>query len=394
MTARLETTPLSTPAALAARAGGLLATLRDSRFVGTLLRFRWAVLCLLTVGSVAADSGQPPLDVGLFLPDGRLLLSPDWAHVFADKAVQAGPVLLAIYGAVADFSEGAALSPLLVLSMLVQLGTVIVVVRLVRRASREFFPHVDSAPRELAAGLLVLVLGLPSQAYLSGHPSELLIAVLWCHAALDVRAGKMWHAAGRVVLAGSLVTQGALGVAVLFGRPGPMRRVLKPALGVVGACAAVYLPFQVFGVVHTGELTWPIAPTSALAPFFGAGTSIGWSGRLLQAALTLGAGVLIARLLSSERLAIWIIPATLALVRVSIDPQVFEYYWIGAQAAYVLAVCLTDRRTLRRWLPALVAGYAVLLADNGAPMVPAAIALTGLTATAVLTWQARRAAPA
>jgi hypothetical protein len=359
------------------RAAATLAGVGDAPIVALLTRLRWLVIGCALALTVVLDSRQDPMDVEVFVRAGETMLSGDWRQAFADPAVQVGPGMLAFYGGLAQLCSALQLPLNLTLSAVLQAASLWFVLHLLRRVRRVRRVTAggtgasSDAGRELLAGVLLLLLGVPSVAHMSGHPSELAIALLWAHAGLDLREGKVWRPVLLIVCAATLVTHGALGIALLAGLPGPWRRVLLPGAATVAAAALVYLPFTLFGVVHTQQLVWPVVSSSSLAPFLGVGYPFGWSERILQACAAGAVGLLLARAFRGSDVAFWVVPCGIIALRVASDPIVSSYYWYGVQALVVAAVCAADRASVQRWWAAYLAGYPLALSNAPWPPIVA-----------------------
>jgi hypothetical protein len=353
-----------------------LAAISDSRAVRTAVRFRWPILLLLTAAQVAVDANGITSDVTLFRIAGERLLSADWADTFADPDVQAGPLLLLFYGLLSHAAAEVGVSFELTLSIVVRIGLVWLVLGLVRRACR-LLSLPQGEMRQLGAGLLLVVLDVPGICYLSGHPSEVLVVVLWAHAVFDVAGGSTWRAALWITVAALVVTQGAVGLVILFGARPLRRRVLVTAAA-ISALVTALAPFAVFGVVRTQDFVWTVSSNSLWGPILGGGHHFPWLARLGEGAAMGAVGVLAMRAHPPRNVGHWLVPATIVVARLLLDPTSFEYYWAGAQAMYVVGVATFDRRTWRRDLPFYLAGYPILLHGLAPSVYAAAVALVAL----------------
>ena len=210
----------------------------------------------------------------------------------------------------------------------------------------------------LAAGgtTLVLVLGLPSFAYTSGHAAQLLVSLLWLNAFFDVREGRSGRAALLVGASAALETWGLLGVALL--RP-------RVAAGAVAVAGALYLPFALAGDFRMAEYRWAVAdgtPVSLLVD-----GEFPWSLRLAQGVLAVAVGAAI--VLATRRSVTGGVAAAGAVVavRLLLDPERHGWYWIAPQLlAIALGVAL-----LALYVRDEVEGAAEDVVDPPGPPAPA-----------------------
>jgi hypothetical protein len=348
----------------AASAAG--ARVRDSRAVAVAARYRWPLFALLVALSVWNDAHAVPLDVLVFQRAGRHLLSGAWRTTFADPSLQAGPVFLAVYGA---------LRSQLAVSLVVQPLTVAGLVLTVRRARRALGLGPD-ARAELIAGVVLLALQVPSGAYLDGHPAQVLLPLLWVHAALDAREGRPVRAGLLLALGANVETWALLGVPVLLWLPAWRQRVASVAVAAVAAVAPL-LPFLLLGTVRTQEYVWRVEPGVPVAPLVG--PTFPWWLRLAQALAAAGAGALAWRLLRRLPEAVWAVPLAVVVVRLLLDPILYGYYWLAANALATVAAGVATRRA---W-PALLGAYAVLLEPLVGVWAAVCLCLAGLALTAL-----------
>jgi hypothetical protein len=228
--------------------------------------------------------------------------------------------------------------------------------------------------RELAAGLLVIVLDLPATCYLSGHPSEMIVVVLWSHAVLDMAEQRSWRAGLWIAFSAALVTQGAVGLVILLGSPRRRRRLIVTSAAAL-VVIAVYAPFAFLGVVRTQDYVWTVAGSSLWGPLLGSGHEFPWSARLVQGAAMGIVGLLAIRRLHGRAITWWLVPAVIMLMRLLLDPTNFEYYWTGVESMYVVGLCTANPSSWRRDVPFYIAGYPILLHGAAPAVFPAAIAL-------------------
>jgi hypothetical protein len=158
-----------------------------------------------------------------------------------------------------------------------------------------------------------------------GHPADAVLPLIWILAAVDARRG---HARRAGVLVG--LSAGPRDVedprrrcagpcATAPGSPGrhrgggrhgsrpvsalpPRRPLLDALVRVAGDCAVAAVP---------------VPP---------AGTPFGWSLRLAQGAVAVGAGAAVARLLHRSGHALWVVPLAIVAARLLLDPLLISYY--------------------------------------------------------------------
>lgn len=277
---------------------------------------------------VRAEGG----DTWMFANAGRTLLSSNWSHAFADQSIQVGPLQLALYGSVGRSPD--------VLAMVLAAAAALLVMAAARAAGVE-------RPRLLLfAGVAAVATGLTTHVFDAGHPANGLLPLLWILAAAEARRGKTLRAAIVVGLSTGFETWGILGLAVLALAPSA-RGAARAAL--LAACVAglLYLPFVVTGHFAMGGFRWQIASQSLLGHVFAPGTPFGWPLRLAQGAVAVAAGVLVARLAQRSAHVLWLVPLSVVLVRLALDPRDHGYYFDGVQSVALIALALVAARGLR-----------------------------------------------
>jgi hypothetical protein len=341
------------------------ARVRDSRVVAFAARWRWPLLAVLVLLSVANDRHAEPLDVTYFRHAGEHLLSGRWRTTFADPGLQAGPLFVAVYGALSRLHFS--------VSLVVQPLALFAVVLTVRRARRVLGLGED-ARAELLAGLVLLALQVPSGAYLNGHPAQVLLPVLWVHAALDAREDRVVRAGLLLALGAAIETWALLGVPVLLALPSWRRRALATATAAVGAAATV-APFG--GEYASQRLVWHVSAGAPVAHLLGTGAAFPWWLRLVQAAAAVGAGAAVWWRIREESAAVWAVPLAVVAVRLLLDPVEYDYYWIAAQTLAAVAAGVATRRA---W-PALLAAYVVVVEPLLGVVATVVLCLVGLSGT-------------
>jgi hypothetical protein len=149
-----------------------------------------------------------------------------------------------------------------------------------------------------------------------------------------------------VGLSAGLETWGILGLAVLALAPSS-RGAIRSA--VLAGCVAgvVYLPFVAAGHFAMGGYRWEIASQSLLGHVFAPGTPFGWPLRLAQGALALAAGVLVARAARGTAHVLWLVPMSVVVARLALDPRDHGYYFDAVQAVALVALALVAAHGLR-----------------------------------------------
>jgi hypothetical protein len=290
---------------------------------------------LLWVGPAAAAAALEHVvrteggDTWIFVKAGRVLMSANWSHAFADQGTQVGPLQLALYGSVGRW-PGA-------LAMLLAATAALLVMAAARAAGVE-------RPRLLMlAGIAAVATGFTTHVFDAGHPANGLLPLLWIVAAVEARRGRALRAALVVGLSAGFETWGLLGLAVLALAPS-LRSAARSA--VLAGCVAglLYLPFVVSGHFAMERYRWQIASQSLLGHVFAPGTPFGWPLRLAQGAAVLVIGAIVARLGLMSVHAVWLVPMSIVLARLALDPQEHGYYFDGVQATALVALTLVAAR--------------------------------------------------
>lgn len=324
---------------------------------------RLLVVGVATVLAALLDVGHPTADWHIFVDAGRTMLSPEWRSTFADPSVQAGPLLLLLSAVAAVAAESTGIAVAAILSVITYAAAgfgAIAVYRLVCRTFER--PAVPAV--ELGASLAVLLLGLPSESFLSGHSAHVWVPLLWVLAAGSAVRGSAVVAGVLVAAAAGVETWGLLGVPVLLLAPSGLG--VAVGLGSAGlAVAALFGPFHLLGTVRTGEYVWGVNPGAPIAVIAGL-EEVGWAFRLLQGGAAALAGA-VAALVARRRggtTAVWAVPLLVLVVRLVLDPLSYTYYYASAGflGIWLTAVLLAERRAAA--VPALVATYLLLVAGD------------------------------
>jgi hypothetical protein len=289
--------------------------------------FLWVAVLALAAGVALTDTRTDGGDVAFFLDVGTTLLSGDWAQTYADPAVQSGPLQLAFFGLGAWIPWG-------VLAVLAQVGgTALLVFALLRVLGPRAVPGWWIV---LGFGWSVVVLGLPLTALTGGHPAHLLVPALWLLAGAEARRGRTLAAGALVGVAAGWETWGLLGVAVLV--VAPRARAALAGGGIATAIAgALFLPFVLAGEFAMGDYAWRIAGSTLPGLVLEPGSAFPWGLRLVQAAAAVAAGAAVAWRLRRTPHAVTASLATVAVVRLALDPVFYSWYWVSLLALVLAA---------------------------------------------------------
>jgi hypothetical protein len=170
-----------------------------------------------------------------------------------------------------------------------------------------------------------LAVGIISDMWEWGHPSELLIALTWLLAARAARRDRLVVAGLFVGLSAGFETWGLLGAPVLFLLP-QLRRTITAGVLALLATVAVYAPFALGGDFHMFDLHWAIVG-GAPGYFFGSGQTFSWPMRLAEAVIVVSFGSALAWRLRRFGASTWIVPALTSMCRLALDPVRYGYYW-------------------------------------------------------------------
>jgi hypothetical protein len=266
-----------------------------------------------------ADSG----DLVYFVHQGERLLSGGWADTFADPTLQSGPLQLVVTGAVRSTEA---------LAFFLELGVAALLLVVLGRlgVSRRW---------QLLIGLAAVATGLTHGAFVDGHPAEVVTPLLWTLAALEARQGATRRAGTLVAASAGFELWGVLGGVVLL--LAPKLRDAGRGLVVEGALVAgMFAPFAVFGEFRMFDYEWRVASGTLLSLVVPVGTHFGWPLRLAQAGLACGLGGLLAWRMRRSPHAVWLVPLTVVVARILLDPLAYGWYWLAAQALALVGAAL------------------------------------------------------
>ena len=253
-------------------------------------------------------------DADSFARAGSVLLSSNWQHTYSDSWLQAGPfeMIVCLLGRTLGGSlRGEAIS-LNMIGAATLLGVATVVLR------RSWKPIAIAAGGALAIGII-------SDMWEWGHPSELFIALIWLLAARAARRDQLLVAGLLVGISAGFETWGLLGAPVLFLLP-QLRRTVAAGVAALVAAATVYAPFALGGDFHMFDLHWAIVG-GVPGYFFGSGQTFSWPMRLAEALIVVSVGSALAWRLRRFRASVWLVPALTSLCRLALDPVRYGYYW-------------------------------------------------------------------
>lgn len=278
-------------------------------------------------GAVAyLDRGADTGDLIYFVHRGEALLTPAWADTFSDESLQAGPLLLAIVGALDNFT---------LLAFVIELGVAALLLHVLGRLGA-------SDRVKLGIGLIAVLSGFTHGAFVDGHPAQAFIPLLWVLAAVWARDDRVFAAGALVGVSAGLELWGVLGAVVLLLAP-TLRRAIAGAVAEGAVVCAMLAPFVVAGTFRMFEYEWTVASGTLISLFVEPGTDFGWPLRLLQASFALCAGGAIALALRRNLHAVWLAPLGLVCVRLLLDPLAYGWYWLAAHALVLVGAALVVR---------------------------------------------------
>jgi hypothetical protein len=283
----------------------------------------WVPVLAPAAGLAYLDRGTDSGDLVYFVHKGQQLLSGGWADTFADPRLQSGPLQLAFFGAVHNLAA---------LAFLIELGVAALLLYVLGRVGL-------SERMRVTVGLLAVAGGLTHISFVYGHPAEAIIPLLWVLAGLRAREGRVLSAGALVGLSAGFELWGVLGVVVLLLAPS-VTRALAGACVQVAVVSAMLAPFMVAGTFRMFNHEWQATSGTLVGFVVGPGAHFGWSLRLAQAALAIGAGAALAFALRRNVHALWLVPLAVVLVRLLLDPVSFGWYWLEVEALVLVGAGL------------------------------------------------------
>jgi hypothetical protein len=277
-----------------------------------------AAVWLLVLGGAAASgwllSGATFSDADSFAQAASVMLSSNWQHTYHDPWLQAGPLemIVCLLGRTLGGSLRGEAVAMNTIGAVALLGVASVVMR------RNWKPLAIAAGGALGVGII-------SDMWEWGHPSELFVALVWLLAARAARRDQLLVAGLLVGLSAGFETWGLLGAPVLFLLP-QLRRTIAAGGTALLAAAAVYAPFALGGDFHMFDLHWAIVG-GVPGYFFGEGETFSWPMRLAEAVIVVSFGSALAWRLRRFGASTWIVPALTSICRLMLDPVRYGYYW-------------------------------------------------------------------
>jgi hypothetical protein len=277
-----------------------------------------AAVWLLVLGAAAASgwilNGATFSDADSFAQAASVMLSSNWQHTYHDPWLQAGPfeMIVCLIGRTLDGSLRGEAVAMNAIGAAALLGVATVVVR------RRWKPLAIAAAGALAVGII-------SDMWEWGHPSELFIALVWLLAARAARRDRLLVAGLLIGFSAGFETWGLLGAPVLFLLPQLRRTVAAGSIALLAA-AAVYTPFALGGDFHMFDLHWAIVG-GVPGRLFGDGATFSWPMRLAEAVIVVSFGSALAWRLRRFGASTWIVPALTSICRLMLDPVRYGYYW-------------------------------------------------------------------
>jgi hypothetical protein len=332
-------------------------------------------------------SAPQPVDFDIFGPAGADMLVGRWSQIFSDPILQAGPFELLPWGVLQRIGVSGGVGWSIALVVCASL-TAFLAALVLRPTLR---PDLRSSVLAAGGAILLALAGPIAASWNIGHPSEVLVPLVWVVAGRLAVRDRPIIAAVLVAASSGFEVWGVLGapVVLLAARP----RLARSAIAGVVTLAVLWVPFVLAGPFHMFAFSWGVADGSVLHLLQPGATAAPWAWRLVQAVLAIGGGSAAALLLRGRNAAWgpWGVVAAVVAGRLVLDPVLAGYYWdpvlVGVTGALVLAV---HRRDLIG--AAVVALCFLLSAEIGAPPIRAALLLAVLLVGAALL--RRRSQPA
>lgn len=320
---------------------------------GGFLALTPVVLTLVALASISNAFPQP-VDVSAFAPAGAALLQGQWAGIFSDSFIQAGPFELAFWGVTELLQLHTALQWQLVVvvgSALAGLVFGVVVERILRPITPIWSPVLAAGATLLGALTAMLTTSISS-----GHPAEIAVPLLWLGSGMLARRDRPFTAAVLLSLSTGWELWGVLGAAVLLLAPRLDPRMLwRSTVGVLAPIAIVFLPFVLLGPFEMFSFHWTIYPGTFAELLFPHASSFSWPMRLVQAGLSLAGGAAAALLLRGRDAAIWIVPLASCAIRLFLDPVDADYYRVPPIALVIVGMAIAIAgRSIPTFLAAVV----------------------------------------
>lgn len=316
----------------------------------------WAGVAGVAAAAAAFDASARlfPVDFSIFGAAADTLLSAGWADSFTDADVQVGPLHLLLLGLLRSAARALDVQHRLLVAVATQIGVALGAMAVLRAVSGRRAPL-----QETVVGIATVVGGLGWVAYISGHPEEVAIGLLWTWASVRARTGDGLASGAILAAAAALKLAGLLGLPLLLLLPAERRKVALVTCGVSLVC--VYAPFFIWGDVATFSYAWSVE-SAVLSLLLPAVSEFPWWMRALQAAITVALGSCVAIFMATRAGIVWLLPMVLLAIRVLLDPMPHYYLWTPFEVlALIAAIDLGGLARPRRiWLP--FAAYGLTLA--------------------------------
>jgi hypothetical protein len=342
-----------------------------------------AALVLNAVAATPAIGPYPqPIDSTVMGPPGIAILTGHWREVFADRAVQEGPIELIFWGIPYLLGLSTA-TGWIIFGIIVGIPFSIAVAAVSERVLRGISPT-WSVTLAMGVAAACALTGRITAATSAGHPAEIAVPLLWIVAGLMARRG--WSAAAAAVLASTAGWElwGLLGVPILLLAPRiGWTTIWRSAVAGAAVLLVLFAPFAVIGPFRMFSFAWPIRPDTLAHLLIPDARFFPWPLRLAQAALAVGAGTATTLLLRRRIDALWLTPLVVCAVRLLIDPVLVQYYSVTPVILVLLgtAVGLAQRRLLPFLLGLIMMN---LLVDAPLGLIVAGILTLLVTVTAVI----------
>ena len=309
-----------------------------SALLARLIALRWWLLGALAIGRAVLDGTAQisPVDYLLFEDAGRILLSGHWAEAFSNSFIQTGVLQLALHGVQSLLADATGVESKVWFSLTAQVGVTALALVVTRRVVTYVRGHCPGW-LELLVGAVILIGGTSWVAFISGHPSDAVVALLWVAAAVDAREDRVGRAGLWLALAAGFKQWGVLGVPALLLAP-RLNRSIRGFGAQIAGTALLYGPFFLFGDVKTFDREWTVANMSLPRLFLEENSPFPWWMRVVQGVFVLLVGTIAARATRTRPAAVWIVPLALILARLLSEPFGNYYHWIAFDLIAIVAV--------------------------------------------------------
>jgi hypothetical protein len=299
---------------------------------------------LVVAGLVYGWMHRPGLvaDYLTFVGSGDALASGQWHEVYANPAVQAGPLELLwcagwqamdepLTWAGLQWLQGAAVpwqgntaGPGLAVAAIAGSPVLAVAAAWACRRWRAAVGVAESLVMEIVIAALALGWGAFDDITGSAHVAEGFIPIMWVCAGLAAVRGQAAVAGALIGLSAGWETWGVLGAAVVL--VAPVRAWWRAAVAGSICLAALFLPFVVVGPFRMLDFRWPIE-SGTLAHALTRAGEFSWVLRAGQAGLALAASCLVVVVVRRSVHVVWLAPLAACSARLLLDPVGWDYYW-------------------------------------------------------------------